>query len=348
MDVTEILLIYSGFLCLQKSTHAAQNPQHQESLLVYDYEGQESLAGSVGCCSLLENDDDLAFLDDLGPKFKTLAEICQGSTFVTESVDAHVSVPPVMPSTSTHTHVHTRTETVRDRDRVNTRNISNVASGSSTIVQEERISERGQGAATVPKVYVQDKIAIPSQTLLIQQPTMYYAATPMYVVEPKPQMVLVAGGTQQSVGQVSQVGLSGGLMQVGGLQGSQGVVLVDRQVGMGGVTGEVGQNISQGTFSRSRQVLVVENGSSGGAQGEHLAQGFVQTDPRSTVQGMEARGESLQVKAQTFSLGSRGPTESNEDFALTATPKLQGSQRVVVQHKKVSVTERNVESSTRA
>lgn len=326
----------------------AQNSQLQEGLLVYDYEGQESLAGSVGCCSLLENENDLAFLDDLGPKFKTLAEICQGSTFVTESVDAQVSVAPVRPPASTHTHVHTHTETVRDRELVNTRNTSNVVSGSSTIVQQERISETAQGVATVPKVYVQDKIAVPSQTLLIQQPTMYYAATPMYVVEPKPQMVLVAGGTQQSVGQVSQVGLSGGLMQVGGLQGSQGVVLVDRQVGMGGVTGEVGQSISQGTISRSRQVLVVENGSSGGAQGERLAQSFVQVDPRCTVQGMEARGQGLQVKAQSFSLGSHGSTGSNEDFALTATPKLQGNQRVVVQHKKVFVTERNTDSSTRA
>lgn len=337
---------------MQKSDHAAQQSQQKDSLLVYDYEGRESLAGSVGCCSLLENDNDLAFLNDLGPKFKTLAEICQGSALVTESVDAQVSMPPVRPvspvrpSTSTHTHVHTHTETIRDRDRVSTRNTSNVASGSSTIIQEERITERGQGAATIPKV--QDKIVIPSQTLLIQQPTMYYAATPMYVVEPKPQVVLVAGGTQQSVGQAGQVGLSQGLMQVGGLQGSQGVVLVDRQVGMGGVTGQVAQGISQGTVSRSRQVLVVENGSAGGDQDEHLAQGLVQTSQTSTVQGFEPRGQGLQVKAQTFSLGSRGSTGSNEDFALTATPKLQGNQRVVVQHKKVSVIEKNVESSTRA
>uniref|UniRef100_A0A7N6FC22 Cadherin domain-containing protein n=1 Tax=Anabas testudineus TaxID=64144 RepID=A0A7N6FC22_ANATE len=342
--------IYSHCVCLQKSNHAAQHQQLKDGLLVYDYEGQESPAGSVGCCSLLENDCDLAFLDDLGPKFKTLAEICQGSTLVTESVDAQVSVPPVRPVSpvrpSTHTHIHTHTETVRDRDRVNTRNTSNVASGSSTIIQEERITERGQGAATVPRVYVQDKTAIPSQTLLVQQPTMYYAATPMYVVDPKPQVVLVAGGAHQAVGQVGQVGLSQGVMHVGGLQGSQGMVLVDRQVGMGGA-GQVGQGISQGTVSRSR-VLVVENGSSGGEQGEHLTQGFFQTGRRSPVQGLEVKGQGLQVKTQTFSLGSRGSAESNEDFTLTATPELQGSQRVVVQRKKVSVTERNVESSTRA
>ncbi|KAK2822451.1 hypothetical protein Q5P01_022516 [Channa striata] len=329
-----------------KLNHAAQQEQQKDGLLVYNYEGRESPAGSVGCCSLLGNDNDLEFLNDLGPKFKTLAEICQGSSLVEESVKTKVSIPPVRPvspvrpSTSTHTHVHTHSETVRDRDRFN------VAPGSSTIIQEERITERSQGAATVPKVpKVHDKIMIPNQTLLIQQPAMYYAATPMYVVDPKPQVVLMTGGTQQSVGQVGQVGVSQGLVQVGGLQGSQGMILVDSQLGMGGVTGQVAQGVPQGTISRSRQVLVVENGSSGGQPVEHLAQGFVQTGQRSVEQ---VRGQGVQVKPQTFSLGSLGSTGSNEDFALTATPKVPGSQRVVVQHKKISVTERNLESSTRA
>ncbi|KAM3876234.1 desmoglein-2.1-like [Diretmus argenteus] len=52
----------------------------KESLLVYDYEGQGSSAGSIGCCSLLESYSDLQFLNDLGPKFKTLAEICSPPT----------------------------------------------------------------------------------------------------------------------------------------------------------------------------------------------------------------------------------------------------------------------------
>lgn len=324
-----------------KSNHAAQQSHQKDGLLIYDYEGQESLAGSVGCCSLLDNDDDLAFLNDLGPKFKTLAEICQGSSVVTESVGAGISVSPPRPVSpirpSTHTHVHTHTETIRDRDRVNinTLNTSNVASGSSTMVQEERITERAQGLATVPKIHVQDNVVIPSQTLLVQQPAMYYAATPMYVVDSKPQVVLVAGGAQQAAGQVAQVGLSQGLVQVGGLQGSQGAILIDRQVGMGGVAGQAAQGLSQGTLSR--QVLVVENGSSGGGQGARLAQTFVQTGQGSAEQGLAVRGEGMQ-----FSLGS------NEDFTQTATPKVQGSQRVVVQRKKVSVTERNIESSSRA
>lgn len=329
----------------------------QDGLQLFNYEGRGSPAGSVGCCSLLENDNDLAFLDDLGPKFKTLAQICQGSSLVTESESAHVSVPPVRPvspirpSTSTHSHVHTHTETITDRDRLlSALDKSNVASGSSTIIQEARITDRRQGAAAVPKV--PDNVVIPSQTLLIQQPTMYYAATPMYVVERNPQVVLVAGGSQQAVGQVGPVGLSQGLVQVGGLQGSQGVVLVDRQVGVSGGTGQVAQGISQGTVSRSRQVLVVENGSAGGEQSEHLAQGSAQTGQKYALagvqQGLDARGQGVQVKTQTFSLGSHGSAGSNEDFALSATPRVQGSQRVVVQHKKVSVTERNVESTTRA
>ncbi|KAM8850390.1 desmoglein-2-like protein [Spinachia spinachia] len=338
-----------------KSNHAAHQSQEKDNLLIYDYEGRESLSGSVGCCSLLDNDDDLAFLDDLGPKFKTLAEICNGSAVVTESADARVSFSPPRPVSpvrpSTHTHVSTHTETSRDRVRdhvnINTLNTSNVASGSSSIVREERFSERTRGSATAPRVQVQDNIVIPSQTLLVQQPAMYYAASPMYVVEPNPHMVLVAGGAQHAGGQIGQVGLSQGLVQVSGMQGTQGVVLVDRQVGMMGVPGQVAQGISQSSLSRSSQVFLVEGGSSGREQGGSFAQAIGQTGHMSAEQGSEIRDQGFQVQT-SFSLASGGATGSNEDFAQAAAPKSQGRQRVVVQRKKVSVTERNIESSTRA
>lgn len=45
-------------------------------LRVYGYEGEGSPAGSVGCCSELGDQDNLDFLDSLGSKFKTLANIC--------------------------------------------------------------------------------------------------------------------------------------------------------------------------------------------------------------------------------------------------------------------------------
>ncbi|KAM3605035.1 uncharacterized protein V6R79_019638 [Siganus canaliculatus] len=326
-----------------KSNFAAQQSQEKDALQVYDYEGRESLAGSVGCCSLLEKDDDLTFLNDLGPKFKTLAEICTGTT-LTQNIQPEIpKFPPVVPPISTDMHVQIDAVKKRDHTKITTLDTSHVTSGSSVTIQEEQITK--QGSVTLPTVHAQDKVVVPSQTVLIQQPPMYYAAAPMYVVESNPQMMLVAGGTQQAVGQVGQVaqvgqvGLGQGLVQVGGLQGAQGVVLVDNQVRMGGVTGQVAQGFVQGTISKPRQVLVVGNGSSGGEQVAHLAQGVVQTGHGSVKQALEVKGQG--VKLKTSSVRSQGSIASNEDLALSATPRVQGSQRVVVQHKKVSVTEKN-------
>uniref|UniRef100_A0A8C6WZB5 Desmoglein 2 n=1 Tax=Neogobius melanostomus TaxID=47308 RepID=A0A8C6WZB5_9GOBI len=298
--------------------------QLKDGFLVFDYEGQESLAGSVGCCSLLEQDNNLSFLDDLGPKFKKLAEICQGSAIVTDTVDAGLSispprispprpVSPVVPST--HTNVHTHSETIRDRERVNLSS-SHASSGSSTLIQERLTG-------------------VPTQTLLIQQPAMYYAATPMYVVDPNPGL-MQAGGLQGSQGVVlvdRQVGSTAagrvGLMQAGGLQGSQGVVLVDRQVGST-VAGQAGQASS----SRSHSVTVVEEGS----VREQGAQGFTHSQQGSIGQTLEGTGQGA-VSVVESRIGSTGSAGSIENLGLTPVSRAQGSQRVVVQRKKVSITE---------
>ncbi|KFQ81765.1 Desmoglein-2, partial [Phoenicopterus ruber ruber] len=49
-----------------------------DCLLVYSQGESGSPHGSIGCCSFIECDLDDHFLDDLGDKFKTLAEICIG------------------------------------------------------------------------------------------------------------------------------------------------------------------------------------------------------------------------------------------------------------------------------
>ncbi|XP_010882743.2 desmocollin-2-like isoform X2 [Esox lucius] len=52
--------------------------QYSEDIIhQYGYEGVGSPAGSVGCCSDQGNQEDLDFLNTLGPKFKTLAEVCK-------------------------------------------------------------------------------------------------------------------------------------------------------------------------------------------------------------------------------------------------------------------------------
>ncbi|XP_068427691.1 desmocollin 2-like protein [Clinocottus analis] len=43
----------------------------------YGFEGVGSAAGSVGCCSDIGDNDNLDFLNSLGPKFKTLGEVCR-------------------------------------------------------------------------------------------------------------------------------------------------------------------------------------------------------------------------------------------------------------------------------
>ncbi|CAL8279843.1 unnamed protein product [Lota lota] len=378
-----------------KASHGAQQSQEKDALQAFAYEGQGSPAGSVGCCSLLDNDDDLQFLNDLGPKFKTLAEICQGSTLASVDVGVYVPPPrprpvsPARPSTSTHTHTHTHTESMRDKDHVNvntlnaqnaqntlntlnTLNTSSVVAGTSTVMQGNLVQGGTQGIATIPRMQFQDNIVMSGQTMLIQQPAMYYTTAPMYMVDHSPQMVLVAGGAQQAVG---QVGLGQGLMQVGDSQ--QGMVLVERQVGVGGqpryVANRTGQAISQGAEhtvittteqvtkaqgvsqggsageSQSRQqVILLDNGSvSAGAAGKR---GLVQTV---LLEGQGLAGAGLEVRDQglaSFSVRSQQGSSagSYKDSAITTTPIAGGSQKVVTQHQNIYVTERNVETSSRA
>lgn len=66
-------------LILQKLAHMGRERDERYASDVmhsYDYEGNESVHGSVGCCSEQGDKENLDFLNTLGPKFKTLGEVC--------------------------------------------------------------------------------------------------------------------------------------------------------------------------------------------------------------------------------------------------------------------------------
>lgn len=75
-----ISLHYAYSFCLwQKLAYFREEADgrfSEDILRPYGYEGVGSPVGSVGCCSILSEQESLDFLDSLGPKFKTLADVC--------------------------------------------------------------------------------------------------------------------------------------------------------------------------------------------------------------------------------------------------------------------------------
>lgn len=95
--LSRIMFTWSTF-SLQKLAYLRTEEQGRyadDIIHAYGFEGVGSPAGSVGCCSDQVNQEDLDFLNTLGPKFKVLAEVCTNKwtrkiycniVFTTESV----------------------------------------------------------------------------------------------------------------------------------------------------------------------------------------------------------------------------------------------------------------------
>lgn len=91
-------------------TEEDDNHIAKDCLLVYSQEETESLHGSIGCCSFIEDLDD-HFLDDLEFKFKTLAEVCLG-----RNIDMDMEMeqrPKPMKETSLKASSHSLSEQTR-------------------------------------------------------------------------------------------------------------------------------------------------------------------------------------------------------------------------------------------
>uniref|UniRef100_A0A8C8DUS1 Desmocollin 2 like n=1 Tax=Oryzias sinensis TaxID=183150 RepID=A0A8C8DUS1_9TELE len=74
-----LLPLFLLLLLCKLATMGEEGEEHfaDDNVKCYGYEGVGSAAGSVGCCSNLGDEDNLDFLNMLGPRFKTLAAVCK-------------------------------------------------------------------------------------------------------------------------------------------------------------------------------------------------------------------------------------------------------------------------------
>ncbi|KAK5901638.1 hypothetical protein CesoFtcFv8_006983 [Champsocephalus esox] len=185
--------------------------------LEYHFEGQGSSAGSVGDYGLLETNNDLQFLDDLGPKFKTLSDICS---------------PPKPTPSLTHNIVAAVQTTVNKVEPVVMRKVERSIETDHTDVKKETVMSStniskssvntvstAHQSMTLPKVTnISHSNALPHQARTVFIQPVYYATNPVlqpmhYVVQPQLQnTVMLAEGSHGANCQ--------GLYVVSGPQGS--------------------------------------------------------------------------------------------------------------------------------
>lgn len=238
----------------------AKEHDRGDQLLVYDYEGQESCMGSLeDICSVM-SEDNLAFLDDLGMKFKTLAEISSGSTMETDiSVSSPVTTKAV-PSVP-HRNVNTfqKVNVVHSQETENTSTILQAAGA-------EPVS-----GASLTGAYIHEKVMVPKPALFVQQPALYYTSNnPLYVLDPHPTLLVTASpvlGVQENLVVVDKKSLDTTQRATvkHDVQQYQGVVLLENQQrnrsvqaqsSLSGARQIVGAEMIQSTEARDvRQVL---------------------------------------------------------------------------------------------
>ncbi|KAG7455193.1 hypothetical protein MATL_G00253930 [Megalops atlanticus] len=273
----------------QKALFAQQSDSQKDGLLVYNDEGQESPVGSIGCCSLLEEDNDLEFLNNLGPKFKTLAEICRG-TRVESGVTPAPPVPKVDFGAVSMTHAEVSAGSTLSASKLSVAHASR-----STHMEETVVTGRSSATPSVPGIHTSENVVVPNQTYLIQPQPVYLATTPVlpnthYVLEPQVHNTVLVSERPglQGLYMVSDVPCPEGVVireervtaspvVHGSVNVGENVVLVERKMGSAHAAreGEAGLNqglLQVGSLPMSQNVLVVERqvlqeGQSGPAHG---------------------------------------------------------------------------------
>ncbi|KAG7515027.1 Desmoglein-2 Cadherin family member 5 HDGC [Solea senegalensis] len=170
----------------------------KDGMLQFNYEGQDSCAGSVGCCSLLEPDNDLQFLNDLEPKFQTLADICLPPTPKPSLPDKVVDADLVIDTQHT---VETKQANVNTEKVVSSVNVTKPTEPPPMKITQSEVTNISQSSHIHQSSNIHHTATLPSpvQTVVLQQQPVYYTSPmlqPMqYVVQPQMQTtVLLADG----------------------------------------------------------------------------------------------------------------------------------------------------------
>lgn len=315
----------------------------KDGLLVYDNESIGSAAGSVGCCSLLESDIDLQFLDDLGPKFKTLAEMCGGQKFSYDEKQA----APLLSSASINSQTSvshwvsaqklspppTLEPTIPKMEQ----SVVRETTEHSEIVKESTAKVMREAINTV-----KTGLGNQGQMLLIQQQQqqqpVYYTTTPVlqpmhYVVQPQQNTVLLAEApTTNLQGMVlvnnTQSGPAQGVFVQGQTLMSSGQAQGPRMVLMENTDAQScsAKLIQVGNLSGSQTMMVVKDKVPSGSV--KVVKG---SQPR-IVQGATLQPGGLSGSKKVLMIGE--PTINGEQLiqeagCLSKNSKVSGSERVL-------------------
>uniref|UniRef100_A0A3Q0QS60 Si:ch73-74h11.1 n=1 Tax=Amphilophus citrinellus TaxID=61819 RepID=A0A3Q0QS60_AMPCI len=208
-----LILILVLFIYLKQKALCAVPAEN--TLLEYNFEGEGSSAGSVGCCSLLENDDDLHTLTDFGPKFKNLAEICIPPSMTPKTILPHNVIgstkstvgfiEPVSKTRLGHIvetkHADIKTEKVMSSINKQQSSVNTVSTAPSMTPPHAKITRISRSS----NINHSDKLPSPIQTVLIQQQPIYHTRPVLqpvqYVVQPhlKNTLLLVDGSNRTNL-----------------------------------------------------------------------------------------------------------------------------------------------------
>lgn len=223
-----------------------------DCLLEYDFEGQGSSAGSVSSCSLLEDDNDLQFLDDLGTKFSTLAKICVPPRPPTPVIEQRLIIPrreEAHHDDEASLEIKPPAVYGKNLEHSQSVNISQSstqvtdfkqAASSSVHVQSAQSSRCAAQSSSESKLQTSCAMLPSSGQILLlqQQQPIYYTTTPMlqpmhYIVQPQVQntMMLAEAPVTNMQGMIMISGASGHIAHMKNADSATGTLTLSSQNG---------------------------------------------------------------------------------------------------------------------